>query len=87
MIRRVAGLVAELLLIGLLVAFIAATGLITLATVRGLPQTSGTIEARGLTAPATVVRTGRWVNGDTVELPFFQDAIARSAVATLTLTP
>jgi penicillin amidase len=30
---------------------------------------------------------GRWVNGDTVELPFFQDAIARSAVATLTLTP
>jgi penicillin amidase len=30
---------------------------------------------------------GRWVNGDTVELPFFQDAIARSAAATLTLTP
>lgn len=30
---------------------------------------------------------GRWVNGDTVEVPFFADAIARSAVSTLTLTP
>jgi hypothetical protein len=30
---------------------------------------------------------GRWLNGDTVEMPFFPDAIARSAVSTLTLTP
>jgi penicillin amidase len=56
MIRRVAGLIAELFLIGLVIAFLATTGLITLATVRGLPQTSGTIQAKGLTAPVTVVR-------------------------------
>ena len=69
LIRRVAGLIAELLLIGLVLAFVATTGLITLATLRGLPQTSGTIQAKGLAAPVTVVRDAAGIIQITADSP------------------
>jgi len=69
LIRRVAGLIAELLLIGVVIAFVATTALVTLATVRGLPQTSGTIQAKGLAAPVSVVRDAAGIIQITADSP------------------
>jgi penicillin amidase len=69
LIRRVAGLIAKLLVIVLVIAFVAGTGLVTLVTIRGLPQTSGTLQAKGLGAPVTVVRDATGIIQITADSP------------------
>lgn len=81
LVRRVAGLIVELFLIGLVIAFIATTGLVTLVTVRGLPQTSGTIQAKGLAASATIVRDATGIiqiSADTPHDLFFAQGYAHA---------